>query len=110
VTGVVLQRFGANALTVIQNVKTRLMEMAPSLPQGVTVESVYDRSDLIHRAIDTLKRTLIEESLIVAVVCVVFLLHVRSALVAIIMLPIGILIAYLLMHLVGLSSNIMSLG
>ncbi len=110
VTGIALQRFGANALSVIQNVKTRLAEMAPSLPQGVTIETVYDRSDLIYRAIDTLKRTLIEESLIVAAVCVIFLLHVRSALVAILTLPIGVLIAYLLMHLLGLSSNIMSLG
>src|SRR6202023_102955 len=73
-------------------------------------ESVYDRSDLIYRAIDTLKRTLIEESAIVSVVCVVFLLHARSALVAIITLPVGVLIAYLCMHLLGLSSNIMSLG
>ena len=76
----------------------------------MSIEPVYDRSDLIYRAIDTLKRTLIEESLIVALVCVVFLLHVRSALVAIITLPIGVLIAYLCMHLLGLSSNIMSLG
>src|SRR5262249_8041866 len=103
-------RFGENALAVIGNVKNRLAEIAPSLPQGVTVEPVYDRSDLIYRAIDTLKRTLVEESLIVALVCVVFLLHVRSALVAIITLPVGILIAYLLMHMLGLSSNIMSLG
>src|SRR4029077_2382952 len=104
------QRFGENALSVIQNVKDRLAEMASSLPQGVSVEPVYDRSDLIYRAIDTLKRTLVEESLIVAFVCVVFLLHFRSALVAIITLPLGVLIAYLLMHLLGLSSNIMSLG
>jgi Cu(I)/Ag(I) efflux system membrane protein CusA/SilA len=76
----------------------------------VTIDPVYDRSDLIYRAIDTLKRTLIEESAIVALVCVIFLLHVRSALVAIITLPIGILIAYLCMYLLGLSSNIMSLG
>jgi copper/silver efflux system protein len=110
VTGIVLQRFGENALTVIKNVKDRLVEMAPSLPQGVTLDAVYDRSDLIYRAIDTLKRTLIEESIIVALVCVVFLLHVRSALVAIITLPLGVLIAYLCMHLLGLSSNIMSLG
>src|SRR5439155_21132858 len=102
--------FGENALSVIRNVKARLAEIAPSLPQGVSIESVYDRSDLIYRAIDTLKRTLIEESLIVALVCVVFLLHVRSALVAIITLPLGVLIAYLCMHLLGLSSNIMSLG
>jgi copper/silver efflux system protein len=110
VTGIALQRFGANALTVIKNVKERLAEIAPSLPKGVTIESVYDRSDLIYRAIDTLKRTLIEESIIVAFVCVVFLLHVRSALVAIISLPIGVLMAYLCMYLLGLSSNIMSLG
>lgn len=110
VSGIALQRFGENALAVIRNVKDRLAGIAPSLPQGVTIEPVYDRSDLIHRAIDTLKRTLIEESAIVALVCVVFLLHVRSALVAIITLPLGVLIAYLCMHLLGLSSNIMSLG
>src|SRR5512143_11864 len=110
VTGIVLQRFGENALTVIKNVKQRLAELAPSLPEGVTVDAVYDRSELIYRAIDTLKRTLAEESIIVALVCVVFLLHVRSALVAIITLPLGILIAYLCMYLLGLSSNIMSLG
>jgi len=110
VSGIALQRFGENALTVISNVKKKLAEFAPSLPPGVTVEAVYDRSELIYRAIDNLKRTLIEESLIVALVCVVFLLHVRSALVAIITLPIGVLIAYLCMYLLGLSSNIMSLG
>jgi copper/silver efflux system protein len=110
VSGIALQRFGENALAVIKNVKERLAEIAPSLPQGVTIESVYDRSDLIYRAIETLKRTLIEESLIVMLVCVIFLLHVRSALVAIITLPLGVLIAYLCMHLLGFSSNIMSLG
>jgi Cu(I)/Ag(I) efflux system membrane protein CusA/SilA len=110
VSGIALQRFGENALAVIRNVKERLAEIAPSLPQGVTIEPVYDRSDLIYRAIDTLKRTLAEESVIVALVCVVFLLHVRSALVAIITLPIGVLIAYLCMYRLGLSSNIMSLG
>src|SRR5947209_9285259 len=110
VSGIVLQRFGENALEVIRNVKDRLAEIAPSLPQGVTIEAVYDRSQLIYRAIDTLKRTLLEESLIVALVCVVFPLHVRSALVAVITLPLGVLIAYLCMHLLGLSSNIMSLG
>src|SRR5262249_18599809 len=77
VSGIALQRFGENALAVIHNVKARLAEIAPSLPDGVTIEPVYDRSDLIYRAIDTLKRTLLEESLIVALVCVIFLLHVR---------------------------------
>jgi Cu(I)/Ag(I) efflux system membrane protein CusA/SilA len=110
VTGIALQRSGANALSVIEHVKDRLAEILPSLPQGVRIDAVYDRSDLIYRAIDTLKRTLVEESIIVALVCVVFLLHVRSALVAIITLPLGVLIAYLLMYLLGLSSNIMSLG
>jgi len=110
VTGIVLQRFGENALSVIKNVKERLAEITPSLPQDVSIDAVYDRSDLIYRAIETLKRTLIEESIIVAIVCVVFLLHVRSALVAIITLPLGVLIAYLCMYLLGLSSNIMSLG
>ena len=110
VSGTVVQRFGQNALSVIANVKDRLAEIAPGLPEGVTIQAVYDRSDLIHRAIETLKRTLIEESAIVALVCVVFLLHVRSAFVAIITLPLGILIAYLCMNALGLSSNIMSLG
>jgi copper/silver efflux system protein len=110
VSGIALQRYGQNALSVIQHVKDRLAEIAPSLPQGVTVEAVYDRSDLIYRAIDNLKRTLFEESFIVALVCIVFLLHARSALVAIITLPLGVLIAYICMWLLGLSSNIMSLG
>jgi copper/silver efflux system protein len=110
VSGIAIQRFGENALSVIQHVKDRLAEIAPSLPQGVSIEAVYDRSDLINRAIDTLKRTLFEESAIVALVCVIFLLHVRSALVAIITLPLGVLIAYICMWVLGLSSNIMSLG
>jgi len=110
VSGIALQRFGENALSVIQHVKDRIAEIAPSLPAGVTIETVYDRSNLIYRAIDTLKRTLIEESLIVALVCVVFLMHARSAFVAIITLPLGVLIAYVCMWLLGLSSNIMSLG
>ncbi|RAI44809.1 efflux RND transporter permease subunit [Rhodoplanes roseus] len=110
VTGIALQRSGENALTVINNVKKRLGEIASSLPSGVEITPVYDRSELIYRAIETLKSTLIEESVIVAIVCVIFLLHVRSAFVAIITLPVGVLIAYALMHLLGLSSNIMSLG
>lgn len=110
VSGIVVQRFGQNALSVIANVKNRLAEIASSLPQGVTIQSVYDRSDLINRAIETLKGTLIEESIIVAFICIVFLMHVRSALVAIITLPLGILIAYIFMYMLGLSSNIMSLG
>jgi Cu(I)/Ag(I) efflux system membrane protein CusA/SilA len=109
-SGIALQRFGANALTVINNVKARIAEIAPSLPKGVEIMPVYDRSELIYAAIDTLKTTLFEESIIVALVCVVFLLHLRSALVAILMLPVGILIAFAAMKYIGLGSNIMSLG
>ncbi len=108
--GIAVQRYGQNALSVIANIKQRIAEMSTSLPEGTAIVPVYDRSNLINRAIDTLKRTLIEESAIVALVCVVFLLHVRSALVAIITLPLGVLIAYSFMHALGLSSNIMSLG
>src|SRR5580700_5568005 len=84
--------------------------MASALPKGVEIIPVYDRSNLIHSAIETLKRTLTEESVVVAIVCFVFLLHVRSALVAIVTLPVGILLAFLAMHLLGIGSNIMSLG
>jgi Cu(I)/Ag(I) efflux system membrane protein CusA/SilA len=93
-----------------QTSKTRLPRLARACPKGVTVQAVYDRSELIYRAIDTLKRTLLEESLIVAAVCIVFLLHVRSALVAILMLPVGMLMAFIAMRLLGMSSNLMSLG
>ncbi len=110
VSGIAIARYGENALEVIHNIKGKLAEIASGLPTGVEIKAVYDRSDLIHRAIDTLKRTLIEEAIIVALVCMVFLLHVRSALVAIIMLPVGVLIAFILMHALGMSSNIMSLG
>jgi Cu(I)/Ag(I) efflux system membrane protein CusA/SilA len=108
--GIALQRFGASALTVIDNIKERLKEIVPSLPEGTKIVPVYDRSELIHRAIATLKSTLFEESLIVALVCILFLLHVRSALVAIVMLPVGILMAFVAMKLLGIGSNIMSLG
>ena len=110
VQGIAVARFGQNALDVIHNVKAKIEEIKSGLPEGVTLQTVYDRSDLIHRAIDTLKVTLLEESAIVALVCVVFLLHVRSALVAIVMLPIGVLIAFLCMRALGINSNIMSLG
>ena len=110
VSGIAMARYGQNALEVIHNIKAKIEEVKSGLPAGVEIVTIYDRSDLIHRAIDTLKRTLIEESLIVAVVCIVFLLHVRSALVAILMLPVGILIAFIAMRLLGMNSNIMSLG
>ena len=110
VSGIALQRFGQNALQVIDNVKAKIGELSAGLPEGVSITPVYDRSDLILRAVDNLKRTLIEESVIVALVCIVFLLHVRSALVAIITLPIGVMIAVMIMNTMGMTSNIMSLG
>ena len=109
-SGIVIQRFGANALSVIASAKARIAEILPSLPKGVEIVPVYDRSELITRAIETLKMTLIEEMAIVAIVCVVFLLHLRSALVAILMLPVGILMSFVAMKMMGLGSNIMSLG
>ncbi|OWK24022.1 hypothetical protein AJ87_27080 [Rhizobium yanglingense] len=109
-SGIVLQRFGANALTVIDNAKKSLTSVQSSLPAGTEIVPVYDRSTLIESAIETLKGTLIEESLVVALVTVAFLLHVRSALVAIIMLPVGILIAFIAMKMLGIGANIMSLG
>ena len=110
VSGIAMARYGQNALDVIQGVKEKLAEIAPGLPAGVSIETVYDRSELIQRAIATLKTTLMEESIIVALVCLVFLLHVRSALVAILMLPVGVLIAFIAMRALGMNSNIMSLG
>ena len=110
VSGIAIARFGENALEVIDGLKRKLDELAAGLPEGVSVTTVYDRSELIHRAIDTLVRTLLEESLIVALVCIVFLMHVRSALVAIVMLPVGVLIAFIAMRLLGMNSNLMSLG
>jgi Cu(I)/Ag(I) efflux system membrane protein CusA/SilA len=110
VSGIVMARFGQNALEVIANIKQKIAEVSAGLPDGVTIKAVYDRSELIQRAIATLKHTLLEEGIIVAVVCMVFLMHARSALVAIVMLPIGVLIAFIAMRLLGLNSNIMSLG
>ncbi len=110
VAGIAMARYGENALAVIENLKLKLAEVAGGLPEGVRITPVYDRSALIYRAIDTLKRTLLEEAVIVALVCVLFLFHVRSALVAIVMLPIGVLIAFIAMRGLGLNSNIMSLS
>jgi len=110
VSGIAMSRYGQNALDVIHNIKAKIAEISAGLPEGVSIQAVYDRSDLIHRAIATLQRTLAEESIIVALVCIVFLLHVRSALVAILMLPVGVLIAFIAMRALGMNSNIMSLG
>jgi len=110
VSGIVMARFGQNALDVIANVKAKIEELKSGLPSGTEIVAVYDRSTLIERAIANLKWTLVEESLIVAAVCVIFLMHVRSALVAILTLPIGILIAFIAMRSLGMGSNLMSLG
>ena len=110
VGGIVVMRYGENALTVIDGIKQKLAEIQSSLPAGVRVVPTYDRSGLIKRSIDTLREKLIEESVVVALVCLVFLWHVRSALVAIITLPIAILLSFLPMLWLGLTANIMSLG
>ena len=110
VGGVVVMRHGENALSLIDRVKQKIKEIEPALPRGVKIVSTYDRSDLILRSIATLKEKLIEESLIVSVVIIIFLFHVRSALVAIITLPIAIILSFIAIYYLGLTSNIMSLG
>ncbi|MCE9601337.1 MAG: efflux RND transporter permease subunit [Gemmatimonadetes bacterium] len=110
VGAIVVMRFGQNALTTIELVKARLAALAPGLPPGVIIRPMYDRSDLIVRAIENLRGKLFEESLVVALVCLIFLLHARSALVAILTLPVGILMAFLAMRYVGVGADIMSLG
>ena len=110
VGGIVIMRYGEDALNVIQRIKQRLQEIASSLPEGVEIVTTYDRSGLIEEAIDTLKLTLIEEMLIVSVVIMLFLMHFRSSLIVIISLPIAILLAFIPMSAQHLSANIMSLG
>src|ERR1700677_1907828 len=110
VGGIVVMRYGENALTVIDGIKKKMEEIKSSLPPGVRIVPAYDRSVLIKRAIDTLREKLIEESIVVALVCLVFLWHVRSALVAIITLPIAIILSFVPMFFMHLTSNIMSLG
>jgi Cu(I)/Ag(I) efflux system membrane protein CusA/SilA len=110
VGGIVVMRYQENALEVIHRVKDKIAEVEPALPEGIEILPVYDRSELIDRSIATLRRTLIEESLIVSAVIVVFLLHLPSALVAVIILPIAVLMSFIPMYYMGLTSNIMSLG
>ncbi|MFV2008062.1 MAG: efflux RND transporter permease subunit, partial [Longimicrobiales bacterium] len=110
VTGIIEMRYWNNALDVIDRVKAKIESLKPGLPEGVEIVPIYDRSALIHRAQDMLRKKLLEESLIVALVCIVFLLHLRSAFVAIFTLPVGILIAMSIMYAQGLVANIMSLG
>ena len=110
VGGVVVMRFGENALSVIAAAKKKLEELSRGLPEGVEIIPTYDRSGLIHRAVETLNGKLLEEFIVVAVVCALFLFHLRSALVVILSLPVGILIAFIVMHQMGINANIMSLG
>jgi copper/silver efflux system protein len=110
VSGIVVMRSGENALRVIKRVKQRLEELKPGLPEGVEIHTSYDRSNLILRAIDTLKNKLLEEMIVVALIIMAFLLHFRSSLVAVFTLPVGILISFIVMRLLGINANIMSLG
>jgi Cu(I)/Ag(I) efflux system membrane protein CusA/SilA len=110
VGGVIIARFGENAFKVIQDAKARLAELEDGLPPGVFVVPTYDRSALIDRSVDTLRRAVIEELIVVAIICLVFLAHVRSALVAVFVLPVGLLISILVMQVLGINANIMSLG
>ncbi|MFM5648557.1 efflux RND transporter permease subunit [Aeromonas veronii] len=110
VGGIIVMRYGENAQHTIDGVKARLAELKSSLPEGVEVVTVYDRSDLIQRAIDNLSGKLLEEFAVVVLVCLAFLFHLRSSLVVVITLPIAILVAFIVMHLQGINANIMSLG
>ncbi|HCG80474.1 MULTISPECIES: efflux RND transporter permease subunit [Thalassolituus] len=110
VGGIVVMRFGENAQKTIDGVKAKLETLKAGLPEGVEIVTVYDRSGLIERAVENLWHKLLEEFIVVALVCVVFLFHIRSSLVAIVSLPVGILTAFIVMHLQGLNANIMSLG
>jgi len=110
VGGIAVMRFGENALKTIENVKKKIEQIKPGLPEGVTIEPVYDRSGLINRSINTLRDTLIIEMVIVTLVCIVFLLHFPSSMVAVFTLPLGILISFIIMNTKGVNANIMSLG
>lgn len=110
VGGIIVMRYGENAQHTIDGVKARLAELKSSLPEGVEIVTVYDRSDLIQRAIDNLSGKLLEEFAVVVLVCLAFLFHLRSSLVVVITLPIAILVAFIVMHLQGINANIMSLG
>ena len=110
VGGIIVMRFGENARKTIEGVKAKLAELKKSLPEGVEIVETYDRSTLIERAVETLQHKLSEEFLVVALVCLLFLFHLRSSLVVILSLPLGILTAFLVMNAQGLNANIMSLG
>ncbi len=110
VGGTVVMRYGENALQVIDRVKKKVEELKPSFPSGVELEIVYDRSDLIHRAIETLKHTLLEEGIVVSLIILIFLMHVKSTLVPVLTLPVAVALAFIPMYFLGINMNIMSLG
>ena len=110
VGGIVVMRYGENALKVIERIKQKIQALSAGLPEGVEIVTTYDRSKLINSAVDNLTEKLAEEFLVVAIVCLVFLFHLRSALVAIVSLPLGILVAFIIMQQQGVNANIMSLG
>ena len=110
VGGIVVMRYGENALDVIERVKAKIEELRPGLPKGVAFEVAYDRSDLIHRSIGTLRKALIEEAMVVALVIILFLLHVRSALLPILSIPVAVAVAFIPMYLLDIPATIMSLG
>lgn len=110
VGGIIVARYGENAFKVIADAKAKLSELEPGLPPGVFIKPTYDRSALIDRSVDTLRRAVIECLIVTAIICVVFLMHMRSALVAILVLPIGLLASILIMNVLGINANIMSLG
>ncbi len=110
VGGVIVMRFGGNAMATIERVKQRLAELERGLPEGVEIVETYDRSDLIGRAVDTLAEKLVQEFVIVVLVCLLFLFHFRSSLVILLTLPLGILVAFIVMNIQGINANVMSLG
>ena len=110
VGGIVIMRYGENALKVIERVKAKLAEIEPSLPPGVKIVTTYDRSDLIERSIETLKATLIEELIIVSLVILIFLWHIPSAIIPILTIPIAVIISFIPMYGMKITANIMSLG
>lgn len=110
VGGVIIMRYGENALATIERVEERIHELEESLPEGVEIVTTYNRAGLIERAVHSLQEKLIEEFLVVALICAIFLFHLRSSLVIVLSLPLGVLAAFIIMNAQGINANIMSLG
>ena len=110
VGGIVIMRYGENAKQVIDRIKDKLIDVTKGLPEGIKIKAAYDRSDLINSTIDTLRKAVTEEIIVVAIVLFIFLLHVRSAIIVVITIPVSVLFAFILMNWFGITSNIMSLA